>query len=304
MEVLQYIGNLRTPFFDKVFSITTLLGEEMVILTVMCLIFWCIDKRLAYRIGLTFFLSGLLVQGLKITFRIERPWVIDENFDPVEGSMETATGYSFPSGHTQTAAGMYMPIGLYTKKLWLRIVCFALAVLVGFSRIYLGVHTLNDVAASLIVTLAIALAVHFLMDKMTKKSNLVFSIIMLVFAIGVFVYSVILNRLGIIEESYVTDCCKAAAAGVGFAIGYYVERNYIEFDTKTDKLYMQIVKFIAGMGGALIIKEGLKMIIGTSLVADSVRYMLLVLWVIAFFPLIIKTVSKKTKSRRAAVDKG
>ena len=148
MDFLWSLSAIRTPFWDKVFSIITMFGEELVTICLVCIIFWCIDKNIAYIISLTFFISGILVQGLKIMFRIERPWLLDSNFKPVEGAMTNATGYSFPSGHTNSATAVYASIGLNVKKAWIRIISFCVVFLVGFSRMYLGVHTPKDVLVS------------------------------------------------------------------------------------------------------------------------------------------------------------
>lgn len=69
-------------------------------LSVLCFFYWCYDKKFARRIGLTYFSSGLVVQNLKIIFRIPRPWILDPDFHPVQSAIPHATGYSFPSGHT------------------------------------------------------------------------------------------------------------------------------------------------------------------------------------------------------------
>ena len=86
MEILRAIAELRTPFGEKLWQILTFLGEETFIVVVLCLLFWCINKNLSYKIGATFFLGGLLTQGLKITFQIPRPWVLDETFEIVESA--------------------------------------------------------------------------------------------------------------------------------------------------------------------------------------------------------------------------
>ena len=97
MELLRFFEGIRTPFLDTVIGFITQLGDETVGILLLCLIFWCINKRAAYGIGIAYFLSGLTVQGMKICFRIDRPWIIDPTFKPVESALEHATGYSFPN---------------------------------------------------------------------------------------------------------------------------------------------------------------------------------------------------------------
>ena len=82
MSVLWALSEIRNPIFDAFFNFITFFGEEILIFAVICLLYWCIDKPLTYKIALAFFLSGLLVQVLKVVLRIERPWVIDPSFLP------------------------------------------------------------------------------------------------------------------------------------------------------------------------------------------------------------------------------
>lgn len=95
MEFLYFLESIRNGVLNIFFIICTSFGEELVLISLFAIIYWCINKKLAYRIAFSYFMSGIVVQGLKIHFRIERPWVIDPDFKPVEAVMDTATGYSF-----------------------------------------------------------------------------------------------------------------------------------------------------------------------------------------------------------------
>ena len=290
MELLKLIADNRTPFFDTVIGLITRLGEETIGIVILCLFFWCISKKIAYVIGVSFFLSSLTVQGMKICFRIDRPWIIDPTFEPVPGAIEYATGYSFPSGHTQNATALYGSLGACIKQKPLKIILFAIPVLVAFSRMYLGVHTLLDVVVSLVITfLLIWISVKiFSSDIIDKKRELVVSSIIILYSIAVIITAVVLYSNGTIEEKYIADCLKAAGAGIGFAVGMYIERVYIDFSVKTKNAVMQAVKIVIGIAGVLAFQEGLKLIIGTGLVVDMIRYFLMISWVTIIFPLIIK----------------
>ena len=290
MEILKILEGIRAPFLDTVFSLITRLGEETVVIVVFCMIYWCISKRFAYGIGIAYFLSGLMVQGMKICFRIDRPWVIDPAFSPVPSALEYATGYSFPSGHTQSAAALFGSLGAQIKQKPLKAVCFILPILVAFSRMYLGVHTLLDVVVALLISLLfVVLAEKFLADSAVSiKRELILAICMVLFAGIVTTIAAALFSIGKIEQDYLSDCLKAAGAGIGFAVGIYVERVYIDFSVNAKSIYWQAAKFLIGIAGVLAIKEGLKLIIGTGLIVDTVRYFLIIIWVTVLFPLIIK----------------
>jgi len=290
MELLRLLEGIRTPFLDTVFGLITRLGEETVGVVVLCLIFWCVNKRVAYGIGVTFFLSGLSVQGMKICFRLDRPWIVDPALKPVPSAIEYATGYSFPSGHTQSATALFGPLGVKIKQKAIRALCFFAVFLVAFSRLYLGVHTLLDVAASLLLSFFLVLltAKVFTFDTVNKKRELIISAIMVMYTAIIIIIAAALYSSGVIEQYYVSDCMKAAGAGAGFAVGMFVERVYIGFSVKTRNLIIQVIKFIFGLAGVLAIKEGLKLIIGTGLAADMIRYFIISTWIMVLFPLIIK----------------
>lgn len=290
MELLSILEGIRTPFLDTIFSLITRLGEETVAMVVLCAIFWCISKRIAYIIGVSYFLSGLAIQGMKICFRIDRPWIIDPTLSPVPSAIEQATGYSFPSGHTQSAAALYGSLGSQIKQKPLKAVCFLLVILIAFSRMYLGVHTLLDVGTALFISLLFIILTVILLrgDAINKKRELAAALIMAAYTFLIIIIAMILYSNGTIEYIYVSDCLKAAGAGVGFAAGMYFERVYISFSVKAKNIFRQIMKFVSGIAGLLVIKEGLKLIIGTGLIVDMIRYFLITIWVTVFFPLIIK----------------
>ena len=290
MEILRFLEGIRSPFFDTLFSLVTRIGEETIAMIVICVFFWCINKRTAYIIGIAYFLSGLTVQVMKICFRIERPWVIDPAFRPVQSAIGNATGYSFPSGHTQSATTLFCSLGAQTKKKPLKAACLLAVVLVAFSRMYLGVHTLLDVAAAFFMSLLfVFLTVKTLADDSgNRKRELVLSLFIVLYSCAAIAIAMSSFYGGKIEQIYLSDCLKAAGAGVGFAAGMYVERIYINFSVSGKNVLWQVLKFILGIAGVLLIKEGLKLILGDSLAVDTVRYFLIVIWVTALFPLIIK----------------
>jgi len=290
MELLRRIEGIRTPFLDTVVELVTRLGEETIGIVLLCLLLWCISKKTAYIIGVVFFISSLTVQGMKICFRIDRPWVIDPTFEPVAGSKEYATGYSFPSGHTQTATALYGALGAQVKQKYLKAVLFTIPILVAFSRMYLGVHTLLDVVVSLAITfLLIFLTVKIFTDETvsTKREILIPAAIVL-YAVALMITAMVMYNNGTIEERYIADCMKAAGAGLGFAVGMFVERTYIEFSVKTKNILIQAIKFIIGIAGVLALQEGLKPILGATFIADLARYFIMLIWITLLYPIIIK----------------
>ena len=291
MEILRAIAELRTPFGEKLWQILTFLGEETFIVVVLCLLFWCVNKNLSYKIGATFFLGGLLTQGLKITFQIPRPWVLDPNFKPVGTAIEAATGFSFPSGHTASAGSLFFPLAFSVRERW-RWSLAVIPFIVAFSRMYLGVHTLLDVGCALAITVVFAAIVQAV--SVTKLWDKPFAIALGLFVVSAAVLVYALCRQDV-TPAMLEDCVKAAAAGIGFAVGYFAERRWVKFDTKA-VWWMQIVKVAVGLVGVVVIKSGVKLLLGETMAVDALRYFLLIVWILAIWPMIFKTFIKKDEA--------
>ncbi|WP_099466897.1 phosphatase PAP2 family protein [Konateibacter massiliensis] len=293
MEFLRLLAEYRTPWLTSFFSAFTVLGEEVFAISIICLLYWCYDKKLAKKICIAYFASGLTVQALKLTFCIPRPWVIDPSFQPVDTKIASATGYSFPSGHTQSSSALFGSCALLSKKIWLRIIPLFLMTGVAFSRMYLGYHTPKDVLTAMFLSLFIVLLVNKVIDVTVCDYKKV-AVFLAVFSFAVLVYSLILKNLPNADITQFHDCFKAAGAGLGFALGWYVESRYINFNEKSGSPFLQVVKLGLGLLVAILLKSGLKMLLGTSLTADTIRYFILVCWIMILYPvLIVKLFNKK-----------
>lgn len=292
MNFLWLLEGIRTPFLDKLMQIITYFGQETILVGVICLLYWCVNKKLAYQLGFTYFSAGLVVQTLKISFRIPRPWVLDPDFSAVKSALPGATGYSFPSGHTQGASSFFFPLSIWVKRKWLKVLCILAPLCVGFSRMYLGCHTPKDVLTALIVSAVCTWLMwhfcRFLLEDFSH-SRTVFSV-MLFLSAGAGIYALLLLKHGIVSEALASDCCKAAGAGMGFAVGWYLERTRIRFSTAAKNRLIQAAKFICGLVLLLVIKGGVSFILGTSIVAKILEYFILILWIIVIYPAIFQKI--------------
>ena len=225
MEILHFIAQYRTPFFDTLFQAITLFAQETLVVVIICWLYWCLDKRKAYILGFTYFLSGLLVQGLKITFRIPRPWVLDSTFHPVSSALSGATGYSFPSGHTQSGTALFSTLGFASRKYAGKFFCFFFMILIGFSRMYLGVHTPKDVLVSMFLTLGISAFIWYkagpALTDTTHAKKISLGLLCICLFLGIYTFYLYTTKTA--DPEMAKDALKACGAGLGFAVGYYLE---------------------------------------------------------------------------------
>ena len=184
MQFLYLLEQMRLPVLNEFMLIITTLGEETAFLVIALVFFWCVDKYQGYYILSVGFLGTIANQFMKLWFRIPRPWVLDENFTILEQAREAASGYSFPSGHTQSAVGTLGGIAHTTKSKTARAVCIILAALVGFSRMYIGVHTPLDVIVSVILGVILIFALRPVFYSDNKRWIPILFCAMLVFAVA------------------------------------------------------------------------------------------------------------------------
>ncbi|HQQ89590.1 MAG TPA: phosphatidic acid phosphatase, partial [Oscillospiraceae bacterium] len=100
-DIIRAIQSISTPFLDLVMQAITILGEQIFLVPVAALIFWCVSKELGYWLCGCAAAGNLTVNALKTVFAVARPIGI-EGIRVLRAS--TATGTSFPSGHTQAGA--------------------------------------------------------------------------------------------------------------------------------------------------------------------------------------------------------
>ena len=297
MNLLYALERLRTPFWDAVFSAVTHLGEETVFMVAAILIFWCVSKEEGYYLLLMGFFGTVVNQFLKLLFRIPRPWVRDPDFTIVESARAEATGYSFPSGHTQNAVATYGGIARYTRRGWLRVVLVVLTVLIAFSRMYLGVHTPLDVGVSFLIAAVLVLVVYPLMEEADRRPVvLTYTILAMVVCSGAFVgYLYLRGDTGAAAEdtanylSALENGWKLLGATLGMLVSNIADRKYIRFETQA-VWWAQLIKLAVGFGCLLAIRSGLKapliaLLGGSAAIAGGIRYLLVVLFAGCVWPL-------------------
>ena len=304
MEFLYFLESLRTPFGDAFFSLVTHLGEETLFIVFGLLIFWCIDKWEGYYL-LTVGLSGTVInQFLKLWFRVPRPWVRDPGFTIVESARAEATGYSFPSGHTQSSVGIFGALARWNKQRWLRLVCILLCVLVPLSRLYLGVHTPADVGVSLAIALALVLVLCPLLRRAKDSPALMRGILlaMLLLAGGYLAFVSLYPFPADVDAANLASGTKNAYTMLGCMAGlwltYEVDVRRLKFDTQAP-LAGQVLKLALGFGLLLAIKAGakapLRALFANDYLADGIRYFLMVAFAGCIWPLTFRFFKKLGK---------
>ena len=299
MEFLYFLESIRMPGLNEFMLLITLLGEETAFLAAAMIVFWCVDKHKGYYLMAVGFIGTMANQFLKLACRVPRPWVLDENFTILEAAREAATGYSFPSGHSQNAVGTFGAIAHTTRNRWVKWVCIAVAVLVPFSRMYIGVHTPADVLVGSGMAVALVLLLRGPIVGRDGAGMKLLIAIMLAMAIGLLLYVELWPFPGDMDEHNLQSGLKNAytmlGSLTGAAVVYVVDRKYLNFDTKA-VWWAQILKAVLGLGLVLLVKEGtrgpLEALFAGHLAARAVRYFLVVLVAGCLWPMTFRRFEK------------
>ncbi len=248
--LLQHFREATNEVFTPALWALSEFIKGMVPLMTTALIYWVFSKRIGGWIMLNFVTSYWLNGIIKLTACVYRPWIRDARIIPAGNSMSTATGYSFPSGHTMTAVPYY---GCGAVCCWknkksrvLSVIFVILLLLTMFSRNYLGVHTPQDVLVGLIASL-IVLAVSVPIYRRMQSGDEKQAVHILIIGLAVVVLSVLYVTLKPYPMDYVNgvllvdpekmkpDCYNGIGGLLGAIVGWYLEKRYIGFVNPSDK---------------------------------------------------------------------
>lgn len=273
LEMLKWIQSIRNPVLDHVFTSITILGEDYFAIAVLCLILWCVNKKYGYAMGFAYLTSWIFNFSLKEVFKVPRPFTLDKDIVPIRP--ETATGYSFPSGHTQGISSLSMAIGLTFGRTWLYAAGIILVILVAMSRMYLGVHTLLDVTVGAVAGIAWVFVANAIFTYTVKTNRKALLLVMFI--------PMVMGMVFIQDNDYY----KIAGTFTSFIFGYLLDSRYIRYDAKSLP-WQQVIKLVLGMAGLIAIKSLVKEALGETLASDYIRYLLIGFWITVAAPLLFK----------------
>ena len=306
MGFLRLLESVRIPALNVFFSGITYCGDEIAFMLAAFALFWCVNKRTGYYAFLVGLFGTVGNQWLKIACRIPRPWVLDPEFTIVESARAAATGYSFPSGHTQNAVGTFGAMALRTEQKWVRGVCIALIVLVPFSRMYLGVHTPLDVGAAFLMAAALLALFYpvFRSEQAMAKGMpwLLSAAVLLAVAFTFYMGGLRVDAASLDGSNFAhaqENAYKLLGAVIALLPVYFLEKRYVKFETGA-VWYAQIAKLVLGLGLAMAVKSVLKAPLNALLpggLGDAIRYFVLVLFAGCIWPMTFRWFGKWGKQR-------
>jgi undecaprenyl-diphosphatase len=251
-SIMLFFLNIANPVLDTVANLVTMFGEESFVIAFILYIFYNYNKKSGFILFTSTLYSVIAMGVLKAIVRAPRPFQVLES---IQGKrVQTATGYSFPSGHTTTAASAYTSLALIFQKRAVSIICALAIALVGISRLYLGVHWPNDVFGGLVLGASISMLAYrplaLLYDDKEKRIK-VNTIVGIVSAAAALILAILLS-LHVVDEVAFTDLMKVLALGGGGFLGFVFENKRVNFSTD-GSWPKKIIRYLIGLGGVVAI---------------------------------------------------
>ena len=267
LEILRNIQSIANPFLDFLFQFITICGEQVVLISIISIIYWALDKKFGEYIAYSVLTSVLLNNAIKDIFKMKRP-IGEEGIRTLRE--QTATGYSFPSGHTQSASSFYGAMAIYLKKRLMYIIATIMIISIGFYRLYLVVHYPKDVIVGGILGVLMSLICYKLYNKVENK--------MLLYVITFIIF------IPALTFAHSADFIKGMGTYLGFIIGIYIEKKYVNFSIEVNK-GNKIIRVLLGVVILLVLQLGLKVILPNGLIFSFIRYGLISLIGIGVYPI-------------------
>ena len=297
----ESINDSLTPFMEGIslFAVTYLI-------MIPVFVYWVVSKRKGLYTLVSYYLCCGFNAIVKLTVCAYRPWIRDARVHPAGDAITTATGYSFPSGHTVTAGPIYggLAVVSWSWKKFVSVILGIFLLLTAFSRNYLGVHTPQDVFVGIcesVFWLIIVAKIFTYLDEHPEKENLLLLICFIVGWLGIAYITFKPYPMDYVDGKLLVDPQKMMNDGYGdiclliaFPVARYIEKRWIGFQAPG----LKGAGLAAGIAGLIplflmikFMRPALDGVLGTHW-GHFANTFILVLYCVALWPLVIKAVSK------------
>lgn len=310
IDFLLFLQNIRIAqpeFIDKFFLSITIFGEFWLPTLICAIVYWCID----FKAGLYLFtlegFNSVITHFLKMLACVYRPWVLSNKIHPSKLAVPFAKGYSFPSGHSAMSSSVLGGTAfILRRKPIICILLICLILLIGFSRLWLGVHTPQDVVCGLLIGMASIFIVDKIINYAEKRQNR-YLILALILNITVALILLYICRFNTYRTDYVSgellvNPAKSIYSTVviygyllGLLNGAFLCRRFFPFDPHKTTIKNRIT---IGIIGSIFIVAGLKNIVGYIIMNElPTKIVFLAMFITGLFitllyPIIFKSIDK------------
>ena len=304
--ILQTLREGTGAAFTEFLSKMTWFGEMNVVLIFMGLIYWCVSKEIG-----TYLLMGWsgnrIVNGvLKVSVCAYRPWIRDTRIIPEPNAMATATGYSFPSGHSMNGASLFGGLAIRREiRTGLRALFWIIMVLIAFSRNFLGVHTPQDT----LVGMGAGVLVMFLTGRLLlwleahPGKDIPVAVVGILIAVAAAVFAALkpypedydaLGKLLVDGHKMANDTFKAVGWLSAFFAGWILERRFVGFTTEVT-MQQRFFRLTGGLLGYYVVFLIINPIIKSAMAGFTgtvITCFLQMFYITFLFPVLMKAIER------------
>ena len=296
VDLISWIQSFIGPVGVKAANVASMFGEELILIMIFGLLYWCIDKKTAKVIATNLMVALVLNPMMKNLVLRRRPYFDNEIIKclrPVDTKADlydiAAQGYSFPSAHTMNSTVIYGSFVRFLKNPVLRIISVIIPICVGVSRFALGNHYPTDVLVGALAGVFIVVFVPYFEEMSTNKN--VFHLVVFILALsGVFFCRT--------EDYY---------SGLGVMAGFFLavpfEERFVNFEETRNPLKC-ILRIFGGIGVYLIFntllklpfsKEFLESGLTSAYLVRSFRYAIVIFLMLGLYPMIFGKIHGRRK---------
>lgn len=281
MGLMQSVEAARTDTLNGLFEAVTMMGEEMIIILLVAILYFAYDKRFATKMFFVTLVSMGVNGIVKNIAQVPRPFAGGE---VTCVRPETATGYSFPSGHTQLFSTWSSALAAHVRKIAVGLVVAVLIVMMAASRVYLGAHFPSDVIVGALLGVTFGIAGCLLYDRVQNKNMLHMGAIV--------VLTPFMLYFLVVGDPMSEDFFKAYGMVVGLPFALMIEERYAQMGYDVP-WWKKLLRVLIAVAITLAVKEGLSAlntfdVVRISLAFDALRYAILMPVAFGLCPLLFK----------------
>lgn len=310
LDISFALQSLREACPDALVSLFAYAGDILLGISIFipgALVHWCIDKKLGQRMMFAYVIGYGLNQTIKNIACVYRPWVLDGRLHIAKAAEATATGYSFPSGHTVSVSAILASLAYNIRKVPIFVTACLGILLMCFIRVFVGAHTVVDVTAAIIVAfvgVTLAETLFSWADAAPQRDRVVVAV-GFVATTALFIYlcqkpyplDFLANGSLLVDpDETIIDVYKAAGLVYGFLVGWYLERHFAHFSVE-GTLQQKATRFLRGaaiVGIWFAFSKTALLALGFSLgIAELIKHLVLMLIMMGLYPIAIAKIQKR-----------
>jgi len=269
---------------DYFFRFVTEFGGTLIYLAIFFILFWGVNKNLARNLLIVYVASNCVNFYTKSIIGRERPpesnWLLIG-----------ASHLSTPSGHAQSSSTFWGYIALKSRRAIMWIISIVIILLVGLSRLYLGVHWLGDILTGWLFGI-ILLDVVLILETPIKKFVSKYNIILIYLGLAILGLVVMLLTETFLQIEY--NFGSTGGQMIGLGLGFALEEKFVNFDANNndDKKWKVILRILIGVLLIAIVYLAIYLLIDTDIYwMNALHYIITLVIGIVIWPAIFKKIN-------------